>query len=204
MKPEIPEKEQRDKWRKLAEDTMMISAVGEYTPKEFTILLDAVDVLERELAEAKAVIHETYRAWVGRDYMHLPLPEAVGAVRTIDIALAEKAEAERDQLRAEVERLNGVLAINKADTDHIITSQRTNLVELRARVAELSSHLDTSNDGWAKARSEIDALWHRVAELEQDQARLDWLNRIDEGAFDWFSHPRNIRAAIDAAQKGTQ
>ena len=42
----IPTKEQRTEWRKLAENTMMISAVGEYTPEEFTILLDAVDELE--------------------------------------------------------------------------------------------------------------------------------------------------------------
>ena len=32
---------------------MMISAVGEYTPKEFTTLLDAVDELERDLAETR-------------------------------------------------------------------------------------------------------------------------------------------------------
>jgi len=50
---------------------------------------------------------------------------------------AEKAEADNAQLRAEIERLNNVLAINKSDTDHIIISQRTNLVQLRAHAAEL-------------------------------------------------------------------
>ena len=48
-----PTPEQRAEWRKLANKTMMISALGEYTPEEFTILLDAVDTMERELAETK-------------------------------------------------------------------------------------------------------------------------------------------------------
>ena len=43
----VPEKSVRDEWRRLANDTMMVSAVGEYTPTEFTVLLDAVDELER-------------------------------------------------------------------------------------------------------------------------------------------------------------
>jgi hypothetical protein len=41
----IPTIEQLKEWRKLAEGTMMISAVGEYTPEEFTTLLDEVDRL---------------------------------------------------------------------------------------------------------------------------------------------------------------
>lgn len=42
----VPSKLQRDEWRRLAAETQMISAVGEYTPSEFTELLDAVDELE--------------------------------------------------------------------------------------------------------------------------------------------------------------
>ena len=42
----VPSKEQRDDWRRLASETQMISAVGEYTSSEFTELLDAVDELE--------------------------------------------------------------------------------------------------------------------------------------------------------------
>lgn len=49
----IPDKKQRDEWRALAKGTMMVSAVGEYTPAEFTDLLDAVDELEIKLAAAK-------------------------------------------------------------------------------------------------------------------------------------------------------
>lgn len=44
----IPDKKTRDEWRRLAADTMLVSAVGEYTPEEFTTLLDAVDALETE------------------------------------------------------------------------------------------------------------------------------------------------------------
>ncbi len=56
----IPSKAERDEWRKLANETEMISAVGEYTPEEFTILLDAVDELELQvfrLREALALHH---------------------------------------------------------------------------------------------------------------------------------------------------
>jgi hypothetical protein len=42
----IPSKCERDEWRQLADETQMVSAVGEYTPAEFTTLLDAVDALE--------------------------------------------------------------------------------------------------------------------------------------------------------------
>lgn len=38
----------------------MISAVGEYTPEEFTTLLDAVDELERDRDEARRLA-EMYR-----------------------------------------------------------------------------------------------------------------------------------------------
>lgn len=43
----IPTKEQREAWRELAKEGM-VSAVGEYTPGEFTVLLDAIDELETE------------------------------------------------------------------------------------------------------------------------------------------------------------
>lgn len=40
------------------------------------------------------------------------------------------------RLRAEVERLAKIIGINKTDTDHIITSQRENLVALRNELAK--------------------------------------------------------------------
>lgn len=58
--------------------------------------------IETELAAEKAVIHETYRAWLGRDYQHLPLPEAVGTMRA-------NLEAERDAARAQVTTLREAL-----------------------------------------------------------------------------------------------
>lgn len=51
----IPTGQQLAEWRRLAEDTMMISAVGEYTPAEFTVLLDAVDELQVQLAALEVV-----------------------------------------------------------------------------------------------------------------------------------------------------
>ncbi len=36
-------------WRVLAENTMMTSALGEYTPEEFIVLLDEVERLREEL-----------------------------------------------------------------------------------------------------------------------------------------------------------
>ena len=45
----IPSKSERDEWRRLANETELISAVGEYTPREFTTLLNAVDALESVL-----------------------------------------------------------------------------------------------------------------------------------------------------------
>ncbi len=45
----IPSKALWQQWRKLAENTEMISAIGEYTPPEFILLLDAIDELEARL-----------------------------------------------------------------------------------------------------------------------------------------------------------
>lgn len=42
-------KEQLKKYRELAENTMMISALGEYTPSEFIELLDYIEELETQL-----------------------------------------------------------------------------------------------------------------------------------------------------------
>lgn len=44
---EIPTKAQRNVWRK-SKGHGMVSAIGEYTPEEFWVLLDAVDALEKE------------------------------------------------------------------------------------------------------------------------------------------------------------
>lgn len=39
-----------------------------------------IDRLNGELSEVRAEIERIYKTWCGRDYMHLPLSEAVGAV----------------------------------------------------------------------------------------------------------------------------
>ena len=46
--------------------------------------------LERDLAAASDEIDKTYKAWCGRDYMHLPLCEAVG--KAMEASRAECAE----------------------------------------------------------------------------------------------------------------
>jgi len=61
----IPSKTQRDEWRQLAADTMMTSALGEYTPSEFVVLLDAVDELEaKKTSKQIAVLVTEFEAAV--------------------------------------------------------------------------------------------------------------------------------------------
>lgn len=52
----VPTKETRAEWRRLAEATVMTSAVGEYTPDEFVVLLDAVEELEAENRVLRAAV----------------------------------------------------------------------------------------------------------------------------------------------------
>ena len=52
----IPDKATRDEWRTLAENTQLTSELGEYTPEEFTILLDAVDELEDTVARLREAL----------------------------------------------------------------------------------------------------------------------------------------------------
>lgn len=40
-----------------------------------------------------------------------------------------------------------------------------------------------------------------IRELNKDKARLDRINQIDDGYFDWFNHPRDVRSAIDKLEK---
>jgi hypothetical protein len=117
--------------------------------------------------------------------------------------------AERDQLRAEVERLNGEATAK--DEVHAAVGRLTTFMseevgglagfrstdsaieymrQLRARVSELEAHLDTEE----------------LASLEQDKARLDWLiehhNPWQQAVRPAYGK-KAVRAAIDAAMKGT-
>ena len=53
--------------------------------------------LERDLADLRAEIDKTYKAWCGRDFAHLPLCEAVGRAM-------ESLRAERAELRERLDR----------------------------------------------------------------------------------------------------
>ena len=89
-----PTLEQRAEWRKLANETMMISSLGEYTPEEFTILLDAVDTMERELAETKQqrdTLAEALRELVARFY-----PTSMKDLQAIEKAIQALATLKGD------------------------------------------------------------------------------------------------------------
>lgn len=62
----IPPEETRSEWRKIANNSI-ITVLGDYTPEEFIVLLDAVDLLERENAELKASIHAAIEYANGRE-----------------------------------------------------------------------------------------------------------------------------------------
>ena len=76
--------------------------------------------------------------------------------------------------------------------------------ELKRRVAELQLAADKRDEFERCSVSLVEQLRAENAELKRDRERLDWLDRIDDGAFDWFNHPRNVRAAIDAAREGSK
>lgn len=54
----IPDSKQLREWRRLAENTEMISAVGEYTPAEFITLLDAVESLQEDNARYEKALRD--------------------------------------------------------------------------------------------------------------------------------------------------
>lgn len=86
----IPTKEERAEWRRLASETMMISSLGEYTPEEFTTLLDAVDELEIGRDEAMKKLDECRKLL---DECH-QLSEAVGGQEDIRRMLKKHFDAE--------------------------------------------------------------------------------------------------------------
>ncbi len=66
----IPSKKTRQEWRKSAENTLMISAVGEYTPDEFIMLLDAVDELENKVKQLENELN-TLKKYLKNGTVHL-------------------------------------------------------------------------------------------------------------------------------------
>ena len=103
--------------------------------------------------------------------------------------MACAAGLERDQLRAEVERL----------TKQIKDDSRSYGCELRDPNGTIWEQAAKDHARAERAEAERDA-------LAKDKARLDWLSVSDA----WFDYPATgaftpdtIRAAIDAAMKGT-
>jgi len=124
--------------------------------------------------------------------------------------VAEAVVTERDQLRAEVEQL-------KLQNDSLI-EQRDNLIQtrtpdeevdqLRARVAELEAN--GASEAFVTMAIRASTAEQKVAELEADKARLDWLGvntydfvgRMRMVEKRWLAGKDSVRAAIDAARKG--
>lgn len=163
-------------------------------------LCELARTLERELAEAEArdefnwniikgCMEELEMKDMGPSMIRGEIQEwkcSHERLKAKEVAATDRAvllALERDTLRAERERLERVLAINKSDTDSIIASIRA-----------------------------------RVTELEQDKARLDWLednhNWILAAEFEsptfscgsnenfqnWALKVATVRQAIDAAR----
>jgi len=100
------------------------------------VLADKLNAqLERDLAASRAEIDKTYKAWCGRDYMHLPLCEAVGKAM-------EAARAECAELRA---KLTTVQADAERDQRNAAMSQREAAVLLDEN-KELRERLDRATE----------------------------------------------------------
>ena len=91
--------------------------------------------LERDLAAARAEIDKTYGAWCGRDYMHLPLCEAVGKAM-------EASRAECEELR---EKLSAVQADAARDQRNAAMSQHE-AARLLDENKELRERLDRATE----------------------------------------------------------
>ncbi len=101
---------------------------------------DECEKLETELAQLRAEVSEARRAWLGDDYGHLPLIEALEKFRSDSDAESERADVlyqrsceVEHKLRAEVERLKGALALGQENCDSIYNDMRKERTELTAR-----------------------------------------------------------------------
>lgn len=85
------DKKQRDEWRVLAENTDMVSAIGEYTPEEFVILLDDIDELEKKIRRMDVLF-------------------CVTLLRTLDTVNIEKVTKECNKLRDNKDEIDKLIA----------------------------------------------------------------------------------------------
>ena len=197
------------------------------------IAIARAEKAEAELISLRAEVRQARKAWLGGDYDHLPLIEAMEKFRN-------DRENEFEAVKADCERLqhlDSLLSQAAADvTAHAVTAGE--LAHLRAeveRLKQVSGGYYDSSKAWmtsaekaeaalAEAKVEretvaqsslrsleayIDKLKQfaeRAEKAEADTARLDWLAVSDT----WFDYPatesfnpETFRDAIDAAMKGT-
>ena len=115
------------------------------------------------------------------------------AERMDAVSRAERAEAERDQLRVERNNLRADLDAIKA----ILNEEKARAARAEDNLAALEQCHDDNCRGVVRIADE----------LAVERARLDWLEenagdipRYNSRSFIWFAN-QNLRAAIDAAMK---
>lgn len=89
----IPKEKLRE-WRDLADDTSMVSALGEYTPPEFIELLDAYEELARGQAATDLALGQVYRMFTPSLVGTPGLKNEIAKMRD-KIALAEACHESR-------------------------------------------------------------------------------------------------------------
>ena len=167
-------------------------------PNEQYVCADVARTLETELAEAKAeAAHYMSVAQKATDDLARLRADNLTAHQ-----MACAAGLERDQLRAEVKRWQAEAEEMSAQRSH----NANQAGRLRAEVERLRSDRDCEK----RLRKDADEFREnaiaRAERAEADTARLNWLAVSDV----WFDFPatgaftpETMRAAIDAAMKGT-
>ena len=168
-------------------------------PNEQYVCADVARTLETELAEAKAeAAHYMSVAQKATDDLARLRADNLTAHQ-----MACAAGLERDQLRAEVKRWQAEAEEMSAQRSH----NANQAGRLRAEVERLRSDRDCEK----RLRKDADEFREnaiaRAERAEADTARLNWLAVSDV----WFDFPatgaftpETMRAAIDAAMKGTR
>lgn len=163
------------------------------------------DALRCEMMDLKAEIRAARKEWIGDDFDHLPLGQAIGAMRAQITAEAEVTLAELvtdgnavtlaanlakvTQRNAELEAALRDACAKSAGT--LTTTQILNILDARAESAESAApakHPDTELLEWME-------LNHRTVMAFADGSFSCW--SVDGYEF----HGNTARAAIDAARK---